>query len=136
MIHSLRKADFLLFFFFAALAAVIAAAPLFRPASDPGGEELVRITCRGEEIGLYPLEKDAEIEILRNGHRNLVSIQDHTVRMDSSDCKNQVCVDTGRISRTGEMIVCLPNRVVVEILSSAQGGEEDEEEEAIDAVVK
>jgi hypothetical protein len=53
--------------------------------------------------------------------------------MDYSDCKNQVCVNTGKISKAGETIVCLPNYVIVEIVSSKEGGEDDE---AIDAVVK
>jgi hypothetical protein len=43
--------------------------------------------------------------------------------MDSASCKNQVCVDHGAISLKGDSIVCLPNRVVVEI--KGEGGEAD-----------
>lgn len=41
--------------------------------------------------------------------------------MSYSDCKNQICVEDGKISRTNQSIVCLPNKVVVEIT----GGEEE-----------
>jgi hypothetical protein len=130
MYLSLRKADFLLFFIFIAAAALIAALPLVR-SSD--GAPMVRIIAQGELAGIYPLDSDNEIEIERDGHRNVVVIKDNTVHMDYSDCKNQVCVNTGKISKAGETIVCLPNYVIVEIVSSEEGGEDDE---AIDAVVK
>ncbi|MBP3875185.1 MAG: NusG domain II-containing protein [Lachnospiraceae bacterium] len=130
MYLSLRKADFLLFFIFIAAAALIAAVPLVR-SSD--GAPRVRIIAQGELAGIYPLDSDNEIEIERDGHRNVVVIKDNTVHMDYSDCKNQVCVNTGKISKAGETIVCLPNYVIVEIVSSEEGGEDDE---AIDAVVK
>ena len=130
MYLSLRKADFLLFFIFIAAAALIAAVPLVR-SSD--GAPMVRIIAQGELAGIYPLDSDNEIEIERDGHRNVVVIKDNTVHMDYSDCKNQVCVNTGKISKPGETIVCLPNYVIVEIVSSEEGGEDDE---AIDAVVK
>lgn len=130
MYLSLRKADFLLFFIFIAAAALIAAVPLVR-SSD--GAPMVRIIAQGELAGIYPLDSDNEIEIERDGHRNVVVIKDNTVHMDYSDCKNQVCVNTGKISKAGETIVCLPNYVIVEIVSSEEGGEDDE---AIDAIVK
>lgn len=94
---------------------------------------MVRIISNGEEFGTYPLDKNAEIEIVREGHRNVVIIQDGIVHMDYSNCKNQICVHTGEISDKGEIIVCLPNYVIVEIIGNGEGGEDDE---AIDAIVK
>ena len=126
---SLRKADFLLFFIFAA-AALISAVSYPRPAE---GKEMVRIISNGEECGTYPLEKDETIEIVTEGHRNVVIIQDGIVHMDYSNCKNQICVHTGEISDKGETIVCLPNYVIVEIIGKGEGGENDE---GIDAIVK
>ena len=126
---SLRKADFLLFFIFAA-AALISAVSYPRPGE---GKEMVRIISNGKEFGTYPLEEDAEIEIVTEGHRNVVIIQDGIVHMDYSNCKNQICVHTGEISDKGETIVCLPNYVIVEIIGSGEGGEDDE---GIDAIVK
>jgi hypothetical protein len=126
---SLRKADFLLFFIFAAVA-LVSAVSFPRPAE---GEEMVRIISNGEEFGTYPLRKDAEIEIVRDGHRNVVIIEDDTVHMDYSNCKNQICVNTGKIADKGATIVCLPNHVIVEIIGTGEGGEDDE---AIDAIVK
>lgn len=46
---------------------------------------------------------------------NCVIIKDGIVYMDNASCKNQVCVNTGEISKKGESIVCLPNKVIIEI---------------------
>ena len=46
---------------------------------------------------------------------NTVVIKDGIVYMSDATCKNQVCVNTGKISKKGESIVCLPNKVIVEI---------------------
>lgn len=130
MITSLRKADILLFFSFLALAALIAALPLMRPS---GNEQMVRIISGGEVVGIYPLEKDIEVEVDRGGHLNIVSIEDKKVSMKYSDCRNQICVHTGEITRPGETIVCLPNYVIVEITGSREGGGEDN---AVDVIAK
>ncbi len=131
MIKSLRKADFLLFFFFLAVAALIAVVPLLRSSGD---EQTVRIISGGEVVGMYPLNKDIEIEVSRDGHLNIVSIEGNKVVMKYSDCRNQVCVHTGEISQAGEMIVCLPNYVIVEIIGKKEGGGEDDN--TVDVIVK
>lgn len=46
---------------------------------------------------------------------NIIVIKDGVVYMGDATCKNQVCVNTGKISKKGESIVCLPNKVIVEI---------------------
>ncbi len=46
---------------------------------------------------------------------NTVIIKDGIVYMNDATCKNQVCVNTGEISKKGENIICLPNKVIVEI---------------------
>ncbi len=46
---------------------------------------------------------------------NCVTIKDGEVFVSSASCKNQICVNTGKISKKGESIVCLPNKVIVEI---------------------
>ena len=46
---------------------------------------------------------------------NTVVIEDNGVYMEKSDCKNQICVRKGKVSNSRECIVCLPNRVIIEI---------------------
>ncbi len=46
---------------------------------------------------------------------NTVVIKDGVVYMSDASCKNQICVNSGKISKKGESIVCLPNKTVVQI---------------------
>lgn len=82
---------------------------------------LLDITCSGQVFGSYPLSEDREITIDRNGHINKVTIKDGTVSMSFSDCRGQDCIYQGPISKTGENIVCLPNKVVLEISGETDG---------------
>ncbi len=85
------------------------------------GGDKVRISLDGEIYGVYPLGEDREIDVTEDGHTNHITIKDGQVSMSYSTCRNQVCVNTGAISQTKDAIVCLPNRVVVEIISSDSG---------------
>lgn len=46
---------------------------------------------------------------------NLIEIGDEKVRIIEADCPDKIDVKQGYISRIGETIVCLPNKMVVEI---------------------
>jgi hypothetical protein len=46
------------------------------------------------------------------------------IRVRSSACPNQFCVKQGYVSRSGQMLVCVPNRLVV-LISGAQQDELD-----------
>lgn len=60
-------------------------------------------------------------------HYNVVEVRDGTVSVTEASCKNQVCVRHNSISKRGESIVCLPNRLVVSIENgSGEGGGYDE----------
>ena len=46
---------------------------------------------------------------------NTITVKNGEVYVSEAVCKNQICVNSGKISKKGESIVCLPNKVVVEI---------------------
>ena len=81
---------------------------------DTSGEEL-KIIAKGKLFGTYSLYEDQSIDIVNGSHQNHVVIKDGSVRMSSANCSGQDCVHQHSISKSGETIVCLPNRVVLEI---------------------
>ncbi len=86
-----------------------------------GGAEAV-ITVDGKEYGKYPLAVNKTITIDgENGSRNVVEISSGEVFMKSASCPNQICVRTGKISKEGQSIVCLPNKVTVTISGGESG---------------
>lgn len=60
---------------------------------------------------------------------NLVYVAGKKAQMEAADCRDQICVHHQSISGGGESIICLPHRLVAEII----GGEQDER---IDGMVK
>ena len=114
----IKKADIVLFFVLLAVGLTISWASL---NSGQTGDK-VRISVGGETYGVYDLAQDRTIQVRQNGHTNNIIIEGGHVLMASSDCANQVCVNTGAIYLAGDSIVCLPNRVMVEILSESKGG--------------
>lgn len=85
------------------------------------GETAV-VTVDGKVVKELPLSRDTkEIEIEGyQGGINRIVVSEGWVYMSYADCPDELCVHTGRIRNTGETIVCLPHRVVIEI----KGGEE------------
>ena len=71
----------------------------------------IRITVDGKEQGVYDLSRDQVIPI---GKTNVCEIRDGQVRMIEADCPDQLCIKQGAFGVDGGMIVCLPNRVVIE----------------------
>lgn len=107
----IKKADIILA---AALIVIGLAMSYFFSFGNEAGNQVL-ITCDGEKFGSYFLFEDNEVVIDRNNHLNKVTIHDGIVSMKFSDCNGQDCVHQGDISKSGEAIICLPNKVVVEI---------------------
>lgn len=70
----------------------------------------------GNTDNLSGKENIQRIEIPGKVGKCILIISDGKADMESADCPNQICVHHGAISHTGETIVCLPNRVVIEIV--------------------
>ncbi|MCD7708891.1 MAG: NusG domain II-containing protein [Clostridiales bacterium] len=109
--------------FIGILAAVCVVIFLIFMLQKSDGSGWVVVTVDGEEYGRYRLSEEQEIEITdADGNvTNWLEISDGKANMTAADCPDKLCVKQGTISRTGENIVCLPNRVVV----SVERGKED-----------
>lgn len=114
----IKKADIILLI----ILVVLGLGASFLSVFGKTAGDQVRVSVDGEVYGIYHLNQDQEIDVTRDGHTNHITIKDGTVSMSYSDCKNQICVHTGAISETKDSIVCLPNRVVVEIISDGNKG--------------
>lgn len=67
-------------------------------------------------IDLEKVEKSDEIKIEgSNGDLNIVEFEKGKIRFKESNCKDDVCVKTGWLSRKGEMAVCIPHKTYIKI---------------------
>ena len=79
------------------------------------------VTVDGNEYGRYPLSKDTSVKIKAEGDEyNLLVIEDGAASIEEASCPDKVCVRHKPIDKTGETLVCLPNKVVVEIENGAE----------------
>jgi len=81
-----------------------------------------------EKVALTAEER--EIEIKTDAGYNLLKVHDYGIEMVESNCPDHICIGFGHIHLVRENIVCLPNRIFVEI----QGGD-DPNSEGVDAIV-
>jgi len=78
--------------------------------------EKVKILSNNKELYVFSLDDEIKQEIVSKNGVNTVEIKDGKVRVISADCPDKICVEHKSISKVGETIVCLPHRLVVEIV--------------------
>ena len=121
MFKEIKKGDVLLLAAFLAAALLIALSPALRStlSSHRNHKEenaVLEIRIAGDLYGSYSLSEDQTLEIHSSYGNNTLTISGGTAAMTASDCKNQICIRSGVISKPGQMIVCLPHRLSAEIL--------------------
>ena len=83
----------------------------------PSGSRL-KVLVDGTEVGEYSLAVDGRFVIEGvNGGTNVLVIEDGHAYMDEASCPDHLCMNMGQISKDGQSIICLPNKVVVEVAS-------------------
>lgn len=87
-----------------------------RLTQKEGAFALVKVD--GETVMSLPLSESGEYSV--NGGRNTVVIEDGYAYMKHADCPDRLCVSQGKKHRSGERIICLPNRVEIEILAEEE----------------
>lgn len=119
-----RKLDIILIF-----AVFLLAFLLYFPKLIDKGELLAHISIDNKEyrvIDLMKLDEDFELSlpsepqlVLRGGHGYIY--------VSDALCPDGLCVATGRLTKGGDMAVCIPAQVLVRLVTS-------EEEKTYDAI--
>ncbi len=80
------------------------------------------ITVDGDVFDTLPLDEHTKLRVETPWGYNVVTVTDGSVSVTDADCRDSICVNHKKITKTGETIVCLPHKMVVEI----EGGDESE----------
>lgn len=110
---------------------VIAAAGMLYLFVFRHGGDTVKVTVDGEIYGIYPLNRNVSEEIVSGKDNECVNrfvILDGKAYMEYASCPDGICVDHRPVFRDGESIVCLPNRVVLTVIT-------DNREDSVDMTV-
>ena len=112
----MKKTDIIL-----AVIAIVAAAGiwLFYSAGAEKGLTAV-VTVDGELRGEMPVDQNDSITIETEWGYNIVHTENGQAFVTEADCRDQICVDHKKIEKVGETIVCLPHKMVVEIVGDGE----------------
>ena len=97
-----------------AAAALLSVGAILLLGRWSGGGHMARIYQDGV---FAPLTFTVEFQ----GRTNTITAQPGRIRVESADCPDQVCVDQGWISDGTVPVVCLPNRLVIQIEGGGDG---------------
>lgn len=109
---------------FLLLGAVAASAAylLLRRESVPA--PVARITRDGvllEEIDLDRVSEPYSFPLEDGSGRNTLSVERGRICVSEADCPDQICVNQGWISNGAVPIICLPHRLMIEIVDGGGG---------------
>lgn len=107
----------------AIVVAVLAVVLLIMNVIGGQGARRLVITIDGEEYQTIALtdQTNMHFTVETPYGNNEVVITNGVVDVVSADCHNQVCVDTKPASKVFDKIVCLPHKLILEIVSDNGG---------------
>ncbi len=103
----------------------VCAALFLSKQSSLGGTAV--ITCGSEAVAEISLDKDGDY-VFPEFEGMVFEVSDGKISVKESNCGDHTCIRTGAISRSGEVIVCVPNRAAITI--------EGNKESDLDVVLK
>ena len=108
-----------------AVIALAGALLLLTWGRETGGALTAEICVDGraaETVRLDRLSGPEERVLTANGYTLTLTLFPDGAEMTHADCPTQDCVRTGRVTRPGQSIVCLPARVSVTLAGRAEDG--------------
>jgi len=108
----LKKGDFIVF------GTVILISVVFFVAFTFSGTlgKKVEITVNNEHFSSYPLSRDGKYQIKTEYGSNTLVIENGSAHFSHSDCKDKTCEKMGKIEKAGQSIICLPHKIVAEVV--------------------
>ena len=85
---------------------------------------IASVTIDGEQVGEYPMSVDASYTL--NGGTNVLTIEDGKAYMSYSTCAGHDCEKWGKVQYVNQSIICLPNKIIITIVSTGSDSSDNE----------
>ncbi len=87
-----------------------------------GGEAMVTIYHGRTQLAQYPLYTKKPVHFIAKGELgdSEIVIDNNSVYFLASPCRNKLCILAGHKHKIGDMIACVPNRILVTISGAAK----------------
>lgn len=87
--------------------------------SEDAGTAFAVISRDGAVVGKIPLSESGEYRY-QEIHGMVFTVSEGKISVTESGCGDRTCIRTGAVSRSGEAIICAPNRVAVTVENGAE----------------
>jgi len=81
---------------------------------------VVQVSFQGKTYRNFSLFQDKKISLVGKEGSSMIEIKDGRARIKTAPCKNQYCVQQGWIRFTGQILICIPNEISIEILGKTK----------------
>lgn len=111
-----------------AVISILSLGVLKLPGKEKYNEKYAVIHVNNKLYKTIPLKENKDVEdivINTDNGKNIIQFSNGGVRILEANCPDQICVNDGFKSKPGEILVCLPNKIVVEIKGQKNNLEPD-----------
>lgn len=123
MLKLFKKADLILLASLLLIASFFIVFPILQKKEALEKQELfAKITIDGKLYKTVALNaEEQELEIRTKYGYNLLKLHNRGIKMIEADCPDQLCLTFSAATAIGQTIVCLPNRLMVEVVGGTGG---------------
>ena len=87
------------------------------------GDKYISVQVNGEEIKQITFGNEKKVYPIRTSFGlNILEVDNESVRVIEASCPDKLDVKFGKINKVGQAIICMPNRLVIQIKSRKTNG--------------
>jgi hypothetical protein len=100
------------------IASLIAVIVMFQQFWSFEHASKLKIRQGDKIIGTYDLNQKRELHIEGPTGDSIISIEQGKARFKRSPCNNQYCLHQGWLSLAGQVAICLPNQISLQLMGA------------------
>jgi len=104
------------------LAIGVTGSSAFAAYIKPQNTTQVLIQGADDQQWIFPLDAEETVNVKGPLGTTVVRIHDNEAWVESSPCKNQICVAMGHAKSKGDWVACLPNNVFLMVEGNDESG--------------
>ena len=119
IIKFFKPLDILVIFSIVFVSVAIVVSMFNKETSD---DLIAVIKYDGNIVSEYKLSSidKPQLETIEKDLKLTIKLERDGVTVIESQCHNKICVNTGKIDKAGEVVVCLPAKVTVELMNKEE----------------
>ena len=107
----MTRNDFILI----AVLIIFSLTPLARNFDSEKKFAVIKIS--GAVVDKVDLSEEKIFTLEAGGGKNIIAIRNGTIAVLEADCPDKICVRRGAIKNFGEVIACVPHKILIEVVA-------------------